>query len=250
MEGSHEGSAPRRKRSGGDEVMTKYDSGEQVLVVPRDALADLIDGEGGPLCGFRAGGLDALKQCIGREGRFLPRAEVEDEPRFKQPIPYGVLFCGSEVFVMQRTRGGGDARLYDRVSLGVGGHVNPCDVVSNASGRGAIAAAPERALHRELREELEVPAEYRVSELGLLNDESNAVGRVHVGMVYAIEVQKPHVEVREKELLIGAFRRVDDVSRLAPQMETWSSILWRHLAAGGEGWPVPKPLAEAGPGSG
>jgi predicted NUDIX family phosphoesterase len=232
--------------------MANYDNGEQVLVVPRESIADLIDD--GPTCGFRPGGLAAVSERIGRDGRFMPRAAVEEDPRFKQPIPYGVLFCGDEVFMLQRTRAGGDARLYDRVSLGVGGHINPCDgspVDGSSSAAVAavgpvLAAAPERALHRELREELDAPAEYTLTGLGLLNDESNDVGRVHLGLVYSIEVREPLVSVRERELLAGGFRSVDEVSRKVEQMETWSSILWRYWLADGQGLPPLQLLREAG----
>ena len=60
-------------------------------------------------------------------GEFRPRAEAETDPSWKQLIPYLVLRDGERIFLMRRTKAGGDERLHDRYTIGVGGHVNPED---------------------------------------------------------------------------------------------------------------------------
>ena len=116
---------------------------EQVLVVPRDAL---VPGDG--WLGVRPGSdlVDALA-VVAREGRYVRRGDAEEDPSHKQVIPYLVLRDGERWFLMRRTRAGGDARLHDRWSIGVGGHLNPGDV--DVAG----------GLRREWSEELEADFE-------------------------------------------------------------------------------------------
>ncbi|MEI7744450.1 MAG: NUDIX domain-containing protein, partial [Chloroflexota bacterium] len=132
---------------------------EQVLVVPRPAL---VPGEG--WLGLRTGGLGEALAAVGREGRFLRRGDAEEDPSFKQVIPYLVLRDGQRWFLMRRTRAGGDARLHDLYSIGVGGHLNPGD--------GDVAGG----LLREWHEEVEADFVPEFTPLGLLNDDTTAVG--------------------------------------------------------------------------
>ena len=101
---------------------------------------------------------------VAREGRFVRRGDAEDDPTHKQVIPYLVLRDGERWFLMRRTRGGGDARLHDLGSIGVGGHLNPGDV------------DVEGGLRREWREELVADFVPAFEPLGLLNDDTTPVG--------------------------------------------------------------------------
>ena len=112
--------------------------GELVLVVPR---ASLMPEPGWH--GVTDAGLDAFESIVARDGVFRDRAAMEQDPSFKQVIPYLVLRDGPRYFLMRRTRAGGDARLHDRWSIGVGGHLNPGD--------GDLAGG----LRREWQEEIE-----------------------------------------------------------------------------------------------
>ena len=124
----------RRARSGADAMS----DGELVLVIPRASImAD--PGWRGIRRPTASTGFEAL---VAREGRFQPRAEMEADRSWKQVIPYLVLRDGERYFLMRRTQAGGDARLHDRWSIGVGGHLNPGD--------GDLAGG----LRREWREEL------------------------------------------------------------------------------------------------
>ena len=160
------GSRPPATRLEGRRV-----SEEQVLVVP--ARPD----HGRPRLARRSWrpGAAPYLDVIAAEGRFEPRAAMERDPRFKQVIPYLVLRDRGRYFLMRRTRAGGDERLHDRFSIGVGGHLNPGDV-DLAGG-----------LAREWTEELaaDFVPEFRL--LGLLNDDETEVGRVHLGVVYVAE---------------------------------------------------------------
>jgi len=185
---------------------------ELVYVVPRIAIM----GSGG-WHGLRTSDLAASVEAIERAGRFEPRAAMELDPAFKQVIPYLVLRDGAHYFLMHRTRAGGDERLHDRWSIGVGGHLNPGD--------GGL----DGGLRREWSEEVEanfVPA-FRL--LALLNDDSTDVGRVHLGAVYEADAAGRPVAIRETDKLTGRFARPDEVAAVAPDLETWSRLVFEHL---------------------
>jgi predicted NUDIX family phosphoesterase len=118
---------------------------------------------------------------------------------------------------MRRTRGGADARLHDRWSIGVGGHLNPGD--------GGI----DGGLVREWREELEADFVPEFTLVGLLNDDTTDVGRVHLGAVYLADTGGRPVAVREIDKLIGAFAEPSEVVRVADDLETWSRLVFEHL---------------------
>jgi predicted NUDIX family phosphoesterase len=120
---------------------------------------------------------------------------------------------------MRRTRAGGDARLHDRYSIGVGGHLNPGDV-DLAGG-----------LRREWAEELDADffPEFRL--VGLLNDDTTDVGAVHLGAVFAADAAGRVVRIRETNKLSGAFATSDEVAAVVDRMETWSALVFAFLQA-------------------
>jgi predicted NUDIX family phosphoesterase len=185
---------------------------ERVLVVPRAAV---IRGRGWR--GIRTRGLAGVLETIAREGRFEPRAAVEVDPHWKQVIPYLVVRDGPRWFLMQRTRGGADARLHDQWSIGVGGHLNPGD--------GDLLGG----LRREWREEVVADFEPQPRLVGLLNDDSTDVGRVHLGVVFESDAAGRPVAVRETTKLRGAFASSAEVQAVADRLETWSQLVFTRL---------------------
>jgi predicted NUDIX family phosphoesterase len=150
---------------------------------------------------------------------FRARSEVEDDPSFKQIIPYVVFRSHGLVFTYVRGQAGGEARLRRLRSLGVGGHVAEAD----AEGRGTIDAY-EMALRRELDEEVDVRSPGRITRLGLINDDSNPVGLVHLGVVHLFDLDRPEITPREDALADPEFVKIDDLATLRDQFETWSRI--------------------------
>ena len=185
---------------------------EQVLVVPRAAI---VPGDG--WLGVRPDGFEAALAAVAREGRFMRRGDAEDDPTFKQVIPYLVLRDGAAWFLMRRTTAGGDARLHDRWSLGVGGHLNPGD--------GDVVGG----LAREWREELVADFLPAFSPVGLLNDDTTPVGAVHVGFVYAADAGGRAVAIRETDKLSGRFASRAEVEAVVDAMETWSRLAFEAL---------------------
>jgi predicted NUDIX family phosphoesterase len=151
--------------------------------------------------------------------QYRPRSEVEDDPGFKQIIPYVVFRCDDAVFCYTRGNSQGEARLHRLRSLGVGGHVAEED----AEGRKSLEAY-EYAMRRELDEEVEVRSPGRLSRVGLINDDSTPVGRVHLGVVHLFELERPRVSPREVGLADAEFQPVSSVVSLRVEFETWSQI--------------------------
>jgi predicted NUDIX family phosphoesterase len=187
---------------------------ELVFVVPRGTV---IDGPGWR--GVRTADVAAFLATVDRHGRFEPRPAMENDPGFKQIIPYLVLRDGERYFLMRRTRAGGDVRLHDRWSIGVGGHLNPGD------------EDVDRGLRREWAEELVADFVPDFRFVGLLNDDTTEVGRVHLGAVFLADAAGGPVSIRETDKLIGAFASAVEVAAVADDLETWSRLVFDHLEA-------------------
>lgn len=187
-------------------------SDERVYVVPRVALPDAAG-----WYGLRTDGLLEFVHAVERDGRYEPRGEMERDPSFKQIIPYLVLRDHDRYFLMQRTSAGADERLHGRYSIGVGGHLNPGD--------GGLLGG----LRREWAEELvaDFVPEFRL--VALLNDDTTAVGAVHLGAVYEADVVGRPVGIREIDKLTGGFANAAEVAAVADRLETWSQLAFAFL---------------------
>jgi predicted NUDIX family phosphoesterase len=171
--------------------------------------------------GVTAAGLESFEDIVARDGEFRPRPEMEQDRSWKQVIPYLVLRDGTRYFLMRRTKAGGDARLHDRYSIGVGGHLNPGD--------GDLAVG----LRREWHEEIEAGFEPDFRLIGLLNDDSTEVGSVHVGAVYVADAAGRPVAIREIDKLSGEFASPEATAAVVDRMETWSALVFEHLERAG-----------------
>jgi predicted NUDIX family phosphoesterase len=197
---------------------------EQVLVVPARFLGSARHPA---VTGFLPGSAEGLFRLVREEGFFTPRAGAEGDPSLKQIIPYGMVRSAASIFLMRRTRKGGEERLHDKLSLGVGGHVNPEDLRG-----GDTAGAIDNAFERELNEELEIGCGYRKHIAGLLNDDATPVGAVHLGVVYWVDLEAPLVRVREADVLEGDLVGAGTLREGRAAMESWSRILTEHF------WPA------------
>ena len=191
---------------------------ELVLVLPRAAVPGGCDFRG--LHRTDAGALADLRAAVARHGRYLARPAAEDDPTHKQLIPYVIVRDADRVFLMERTDAGGDARLHRKASIGVGGHLNPVD-----AGEEPLMAG----LRREWREELVAGWEPQFRLAGLLNDDTNPVGAVHLGVVFEVEAAGRPVSVRETDKLSGRFVPRSELAAARDRMETWSQLVAEGL---------------------
>lgn len=152
--------------------------------------------------------------------RFVvDRGTAETEPKYKQIIPYAVVRHFDSCFVLERKRTQGERRLHDKLSLGVGGHINPTE--------GTEATDMVKAgLNREVHEELCIGSNYRERLIGLINDDTTEVGQVHLGVLFEIDNRSFDVTIRENEKMNGRWMRLDQLPQAYERLETWSQIVY------------------------
>jgi predicted NUDIX family phosphoesterase len=186
---------------------------ERVLVVPTAVFHDI-----GAFQGFSVAVDRYLPRLLDAANlSYRPRAEVETDPSYKQLIPYVVLKCGEQVFHYARGQRGTEARLRALRSIGVGGHISQDD--SNLFGD------PYReGMLREVAEEVHLESDYNERCLGIINDDSNAVGQVHLGIVHVFELREPKVRRREQALTKSGFAPLPELRAQQDEFETWSQI--------------------------
>lgn len=189
---------------------------ERVLVVPRLHLFGATHNPHG----FDSRNLGFYRGRIAQHALFVDRPGAEEDSSLKQIIPYAVVRRGRRILTLTRLAKQTEKRLHNKVSIGVGGHINP---------DGDMEGIVERGLRRELEEELHFRVPYTFRAAGYINDDSTPVGSVHFGLVFDVEVGSEDVAVRETELMEGGFRDAEELKDLAPRMETWSRLLVERI---------------------
>jgi predicted NUDIX family phosphoesterase len=186
---------------------------ERVLVVPTALLHEL-----GWFHGFCPDVERYLDRLLAPEQlSYRPRDEMEQDPTFKQLIPYVVLRHRGQLFHYQRA-GGGEKRLHARRSIGIGGHICCEDGVVGPS-------AYRTGMLRELSEEVQIGQIVRERCIGLINDDRTSVGQVHLGIVHVCDLIAPQVSSREAALTGGGFASLEELRQHNPDFETWSQFL-------------------------
>jgi predicted NUDIX family phosphoesterase len=185
---------------------------EQVMVVERETLARFLVERG-----IVREHTDEMFDLIVELHFFLDRPTAEVSPQYKQIIPYVVIRHGEKYFLLQRTQKQTESRLHHKLSLGIGGHINP-DTPDLLDG-----------LQKELEEEVDVAGDYDLSFVGILNDDTTDVGSVHLGAVYLLDAHDADVQVRETEKMTGRWADVEELRALYADMESWSQIVLDSL---------------------
>lgn len=155
---------------------------------------------------------------------YIARPEAEDDPSYKQLIPYCIFRCGESIFHYTRGTKQGESRLHAKKSVGVGGHISTLDR-DNSQDEPYLAG-----MERELDEEVFVDSRYREHLAGLLNDDSNDVGRVHLGVVHVFDLDEPQVRPREESMIDAGFAPLSQLVEEIDEFETWSQICLKFLA--------------------
>ncbi|MEY2518602.1 MAG: hypothetical protein QOF24_361 [Verrucomicrobiota bacterium] len=151
---------------------------------------------------------------------FLPRAQAENDPGYKQIIPYALVAHGDTVLHYVRGKKAGEQRLVAKGSIGIGGHMNDSDESLFAWDEAAYRAGVEREVNEEIR--IDSPFEDRI--VALLNDDTTEVGQVHLGIVHVFRLAEPRVEKREAMITNVAFLKKDELRARRDNLETWSQL--------------------------
>jgi predicted NUDIX family phosphoesterase len=213
--------------------------GEKVLVFPTALLASLF--EGTSFQGFvpthdeSVRGIPlarrALSSIIHHTAlSYQDRAEMENDPNFKQLIPYCLFQKDDKYFVYRRTKKGGESRLHELWSLGIGGHINPCDIGVNSEEYPDYATG----FHREIQEEAGLFFKnYHTamqSIIGLINDDSNDVGKVHFGIVHKIELAPEKlISTKDPAIADGQWLTQEEIRANFDKFENWSKLIIEKL---------------------
>ncbi|MEZ6089368.1 MAG: phosphoesterase [Pirellulaceae bacterium] len=195
---------------------------EHILVIPAAVIESL-----GAFEGFQPDVDRYLKPMLHSEQlSFQPRSQMEEDPSFKQLIPYVLMEWADDsgrlhLFRYMRGGGQGEKRLHSKYSVGIGGHISSEDADSDDVYRAGML--------RELTEEVEMETAYEEELVGLIYDPSNAVGQVHVGIVHRFRLAQPNVRNRESELIDSGFVDIASVRAERDRLETWSQLCLDHL---------------------
>ncbi|MDR3551133.1 MAG: hypothetical protein P4L31_07000 [Candidatus Babeliales bacterium] len=189
---------------------------ELILVVKRDIL--LPDGG---WQGLKSVDFEQYAAIIQNNKEFLPREHMETNPAYKQIIPYLIFQHEGRYFLMQRQSKASETRLQNKYTLGIGGHIRQEDMGSETS----IADWAKREFH----EEVDYAGSLKVTPLGMLNDDSNEVGKVHIGFVLLLQGDCDQISIKS-ELKSGTLVSLDECKTFSDCMETWSQTVIDFLA--------------------
>lgn len=209
---------------------------EDVMVVPASALSVLENTTGFYSFAHKDGDkADVIISLLCRAATYKSRETVEKDPNYKQLIPY-VFFVweghgGPWLFQYTRTKLQGEQRLHGKMSIGIGGHINPTDHESNDP-----VLRYWGGVEREVAEEVDITDSRPegMHTVGLLYDDSDEVGRVHLGIVHEFRVRAPDVRAKEESMADWGFKPMSEqlmALRDPDAYEGWSRLTLHGLAA-------------------
>jgi predicted NUDIX family phosphoesterase len=156
---------------------------------------------------------------------FMDRPEAESHPEYRQVIPYVLVHLDGKYLTVTRHKTQGEARLHDKMSFGIGGHINPVD--------GDPSDLLDSGLRRELSEELNIdnpPGLKDLKPLGLICDDTDEVSQVHLGVVLRWDV-KSAVDIRETDKMHGEYLTPSEIGTHRDRLENWSRLVYDGLIA-------------------
>ena len=191
--------------------------GEQILVVKRELFDSL-----GEFQGINTNVDTYFSSLLDpSNNHFMDRGPAEDDPTHKQLIPYAIFHHNGKFLNYQRGKSGGEARLHAKRSLGIGGHINPIDTREDNLGTDTYMAGVER----EIDEELNITGNYTQRTVAILNDDSNEVGKVHLGVVHLFELETDQITSNEDSIADLKFSTIVELQGdMYDSLETWSQF--------------------------
>ena len=194
---------------------------ELVFAIPTDELWKLISYKEK---GLIPGNSDILKRIV-QNGVFRKRSELEEDPSYKQIIPYAIISNSESFYLFKRTSKQTEKRLHNKLTLGVGGHMNPRDT-TEPKDQYLI-----NELKREFFEEVKLLNGCLIEDIefiGFINDDSISVGSVHIGLLYNIHVSNKDVVINETDKMTANWIDKPDLAEFYEGMETWTKITFDY----------------------
>jgi len=184
--------------------------------------------------GFVTAAMYRMPQLAKDGAHFREKDEAEKNPDYKQLIPYVLIRCPELAGFLTYVRGksGDEGRLHDMYSAGIGGHIETFDMHSGD----ALSWVVTRAMRRELKEEINLLGDRGYCNLiGYVNDESQLVNQVHLGLVHLLDVTRSEakeIEANRSEDCIEQpeFVKLDEIMQHVGEFETWSQHVLSAMA--------------------
>lgn len=189
-------------------IHTHHD--EHIWVVPTKTVF-----EGGYWQGLKKLEDNSFAHYLAHHKEFHPRFLMETDPSYKQIIPYLIFKYQDTLFLMQRKSTSSEQRLKNKLTLGIGGHVRAQDF----SGTTVFDWA-----RREFHEEVSYYGKFTIDTIGALNDDSNEVGKVHLGLALLITGDTDLISIKS-ELKKGSLVSLQDCKDQYANLESWSQII-------------------------
>ncbi len=194
---------------------------ELVFAIPTNELWELISYKEESLLKEDS---EVLQKII-QKGLFRKRSELEEDPSFKQIIPYAIISNKNSYFLFKRTSKQTEKRLHNKFTLGVGGHMNP------RNSKEPKEQYLINELKRELFEEVKLSKDCLIENIefiGFINDDTIPVGRVHIGLLYNIQVSNKSVYISETDKMTADWIEKQNLAEFYEGMETWTKIIFDH----------------------
>lgn len=147
-----------------------------------------------------------------------PRYLAEKDENYKQIVSYFVCLHDDQVFLTQRKNNCSENLLKNKFSIGIGGHLNMNDLEKDFVDWGL----------REFEEEVLYTGEKKITPFKIINDNSNIVGRVHLGIVYLVELYSPNIVIKN-ELKSGNLVSHTQLFEYEENCESWTKLLLPYL---------------------
>ena len=202
---------------------------ENVLVVPDRIVS--------PAWGISKAFLRRSRSLSGRtclvppNTSYRPRGEMEENPSFKQLIPYVIFRHRDDPAARARCFNTPAAKAWAKA----GCTANAASALAGTlrfDDRTHEDAVPyAEGMHRELDEEVNIDTPFTERCVGLINDDQTPVGQVHLGVVHLFDVERPAVQPRESEILDAGFRPVSELLADLDRFESWSQFCLKALFA-------------------
>jgi len=170
--------------------------------------------------GLRKVDFNHYLHIIDHKKEFHPRSIMEKDLVYKQIIPYLVFMHKDKIFLMQRQSTASEHCLRNKFTRGSGGHIRKEDMIDHSLFSWA---------RREFYEEVSYVGEYTIESLGIINDDSSDVGKVHIGFVLLLKGNTDAIAVKS-ELKSGRLVSFDECLQQRDSMESWSQLVIDELA--------------------
>ncbi len=190
---------------------------KQILVIPTSKFKELKG----------MVNLSTFRDIVNTHGVFYSREKAETDENYLQIIPYVVIYRydqstkSNKVFCYQRLKGGNEARLHAKYSVGIGGHVDKGDYTDTKSKWDHVIESSLREIKEEVKGNVLEPKVFPTNFL--IYDDTNEVGRVHLGLLMTAWAYDDNIEAAEKEKIEGRMMNIYEIKQLdRERIENWS----------------------------